>query len=125
MKKRKQKILVIEDEVPMLEVMADKLGEAGYDVLKARDGEEGLKVALKELPSLVLLDVMLPKMDGMEVLEKLRKHENGKTIKVILLTNVQDTERVAKAMYNNAQGYLLKADCRMDDLVKRVKEQLV
>jgi DNA-binding response OmpR family regulator len=117
-------VLVIEDEKELVEVIVSQLKEEGIDVHVAHDGVEGLEASLKIHPDLILLDIIMPRMDGMTMLEKLRKDSWGKNAKVILLTNLSDNEKVAEAIKQHSYDYLVKADWNIRDVVKMVKEKL-
>ena len=119
-------ILLVEDEVPMLNVLNDTLAQNGFESIKAKDGEQGLALALKEHPSLILLDVFMPKMDGLELMDKLRQDEWGKSVPVIVLTNISpDTDETLQAIIKNQPAYyLMKADIKLEDIVEKVKEVL-
>lgn len=124
-----KKILIVEDEKIMLKALADKFITEGFEVIKAEDGKKGLKAALLEKPDMILLDILLPEMDGMEVLKKLRADKWGAQAKVILLTNVNDAEIVASgAQYGAGNGevyeYLIKTDWTLDEVVGKVKNRL-
>lgn len=119
-----KKILVVEDEKEMAEVISSQFKEANFEVGVAYDGVEGLDKALRDHPDLILLDIILPKMDGMTMLAKLRKDSWGASVKVILLTNLDDAERVAEAMKHDSFDYLVKADWNIRDVVKLVKEKI-
>ena len=95
-----KKILVVEDEISLRKALADKFRREGFAVLEAKDGEEGLAVALKEQPHIILLDIVLPKMDGMTMLKKLRQENAwGKSVPVILLTNLSaDDDSILKGV---------------------------
>lgn len=124
----KKKILVIEDEVSQRKALVDKFTREGFDVLEAKDGKEGLSVALKEQPHIILLDIVMPKMDGMAMLKKLRQeNEWGKSVPVILLTNLSsDDDKILKGVSEDLPAYyLVKSDWAIDDVVKKVKERLV
>jgi DNA-binding response OmpR family regulator len=118
------KILVIEDEVSLHKALIEFLGDAGFEAIGAEDGELGLKAALKEKPDLILLDLILPKKDGYEVLAELKKDPEAKKIPVILLTNLENPEDVLKAFELGATTYLVKADYKLEDIVKKVRETL-
>ncbi|MCK5084998.1 MAG: response regulator [Candidatus Pacebacteria bacterium] len=118
----KKKILVVEDEATLQKALNDVLVQEGYNVLSALDGMLGLDLALKEKPDLILLDVILPKMDGFEVLKKLR--ENDSQIPIIILTNLSDISDIQKALDLGATTYLVKADFHLDDVLKKIKETL-
>ncbi|MCX6782061.1 MAG: response regulator [Candidatus Magasanikbacteria bacterium] len=119
-----KEVLVVEDEVELAEVIASQLKEEKIGVRIARDGVEGLEMALKLHPDLILLDIIMPKMDGMTMLAHLRKDSWGKDAKVILLTNLSDNEKVAEAIKQQSYDYLVKADWNIRDVVKLVKEKL-
>ncbi len=118
----KKKILVVEDEATLQKALTDVLTQEGYDVLSALDGMLGLELALKEKPDLILLDIILPKIDGFEVLKKLK--EEGSQIPIIILTNLSDISDIQKALDLGATTYLVKADFHLDDVLKKVKETL-
>ncbi len=124
MPKPNKKILIVEDERPLREVLCDKFEANGFKAFKAKDGKEGLAVALKEHPDIILLDIIMPKMDGMTVLKKLREDKRGKDIPVILLTNLADDQKVAEATEEGVYGYLVKSDWKIADVVKMVEERL-
>src|SRR6185436_5943270 len=121
-----KKILIIEDEIGMLTALSDNLTAAGFgQVIKARDGKEGLELALRELPDLILLDLVLPKMDGMPLLSKLRENEAGKNIKVILLTNLNADDSIMTGIVKNDPSfYMVKAEHSVADVIEKVKETL-
>ena len=121
-----KKILIVEDEQDLCEALIDKLGREGFLPRGAKDGEEGLELALKEHPDLILLDIVMPKMDGMTMFKKLREDKWGKNVPVILLTNLSATdEKLIKAMVENEPAYyLVKSDWKINDVVEKVKETL-
>lgn len=119
-----KKILVVEDEKELLEIISSQLREAGFEVATAVDGMAGLDEALRLHPDLILLDIVMPRMDGLTMLAKLRKDAWGVGAKVILLTNLSDNEKVAEAMANGSYDYLVKADWNIHDVVKMVKEKM-
>jgi DNA-binding response OmpR family regulator len=94
----KQKILIIEDEETLQKALQEILLQENYEVVSALDGELGFKMASSEMPDIILLDLILPKMDGFEVLEALKKDEKTKKIPIIILTNLGGTEDVQKAL---------------------------
>lgn len=117
-------ILIVEDEQNLLDVLADKLSASGFYVLKAENGEKGLNLALKHHPDLILLDIIMPKMDGMTMLHKLREDVWGGVAPIIILTNLVDNEKVAEAMKNKVSEYLIKTDCKLKNLVEMIKKKL-
>ena len=120
----KKKVLIIDDDENMNTLLTDKLNFSGFDASGVMDGEGGLKKALQIHPDIILLDLMMPKMDGMEVLEKLRSDAWGKNAKVLMLTALEDTTHIAKAMEKQSFRYLVKSQHSLDDVVKQVKEAL-
>lgn len=122
--RQKKIILIVEDERDLLETLVDKFNHEGFESLGAGDGEEGLKVALKRQPDLILLDLLMPKMDGLTMLSKLRQDQWGKNAHVIILSNVGDNERVAGALESGAYEYLVKTDWKIDEIVAKVKKRL-
>ena len=123
--KNNKKILIVEDEAPLRNAVTDILTFEGFEVFQAKNGQEGLDVALKEHPDLILLDLMMPIMDGLTMLEKLRQDaEFGKTAAVILLTNINDPEKVALATEAGSYDFLVKSDWNIEDVVKKIKGRL-
>lgn len=125
-----KKILVIEeveDEKSLRDVLHDKFKLEGFNVLEAKDGEEGLAIALREHPDIILLDIVMPKMDGLTMMKKLREaNEWGKNVPIILLTNLgADDEKIMKSITDNTPAfYLVKANYTIEDLVEKIKERL-
>lgn len=118
------KILVIEDEKLVREALVRKLTTLGFNVVFAADGEEGLKKAEEELPALVLLDLILPVMDGLTVLENIRSADWGKSMPVIVLSNLSDAETVTESKKHGVFDYLVKTDWSLEDVVKKIKTVL-
>jgi len=119
-----KKILIAEDEAPILTVIADNLEASGFSVIKTTNGEEGLLSALHEHPDLILLDIMMPKMNGLEMLKRLRMNEWGKKVPVIVLTNYGDNEKVAEALGSDVSEYFVKSDIKIEEVIARVKAKL-
>lgn len=119
-----KKILIVEDELAMLQILAERFTSEGFDILEAKDGKEGLTVALKAHPDLILLDIIMPKMDGITMLKKLRADNWGKDALVIILTNLSDLRKTVEALENNVHGFLLKSDQKLEDVVRKVKQGL-
>ena len=106
----KKKILIVDDEAPLSKVLKDKFESTGFEVLTAKNGEEGLMKAVTQKPDLILLDIVMPRLDGMTMLKKLREDEWGKGVEVILLTNLSDNDKVRQALKNNVYDYLIKSN---------------
>lgn len=116
-------ILIVEDDQTLHKALVDKFTREGFLVLQANDGQEGLNQALTNHPDLILLDIIMPKMDGITMLKKLQATEAGSRIPVIFLTNLTDSSNMAGAM-GGGFDYLVKSDWRIEDVVKKVKEKL-
>jgi len=114
------KILIVEDEEFLSDMYKIKFGQAGYATVVARDGLEGFELAKKEQPDLVLLDLILPKLDGFKVLEKLRKEASTKKIKVFILSNLGQGDEVNKGLKAGANGYFIKANLTPSQLLEKV-----
>ena len=119
-----QKILFVEDEPSLQKAISEVLIQEGFKVLNASDGDEGLKFAKAENPDLILLDLILPKKDGFEVLKELKADEKMKDIPVIVLTNLEGVGDVEKALSLGAKTYLVKANYELEDVLKLVREHL-
>jgi len=119
-----KKILIVEDDTTMQKLLTDKFTKSGFEVLSALNGKEGLKMALKEKPDMILLDLVMPVMDGMTMLSKLREDKWGKNARVIILSNLSDAEKVSEAIQKGTYDYLVKVDWRLEDIVKKISKQL-
>lgn len=115
-------ILVVEDEQLLRDMLVQKFQETGFTVYGAKDGQEGYDYAIKHHPHLVLLDIMMPGIDGIEVLRRLRKDPWGKEVSVILLTNVSDPRLVAESLEEGGLEYLVKTDWDIDEVVAKVRD---
>ncbi|MFA6171151.1 MAG: response regulator [Patescibacteria group bacterium] len=120
----KKKILIVEDDSFLLTMYANKFEMENFEVLMAEDGKKGLKLALKERPDLILLDLILPIMDGFEVLKEIKADEKVRRIPVILLTNLSQREEVDRALLLGAQDYMIKAHFMPSEVVEKVKNVL-
>jgi DNA-binding response OmpR family regulator len=120
-----KKILVVEDELAYLKLLNSQLTEKGYTVIEAINGKKGLAKAKSENPDLILLDIRMPVMDGMAMLDLLRKEEAGKKTKVIMLTNLEpDDKIIGKVVSDQPSYYFVKSDIQFDDLLAKIKELL-
>ncbi len=120
-----KKILIVEDELPYQKLLHDQLDVNGYEVIQANDGKKGLSLANKEHPDLILLDVRMPEMDGMTMLHELRKDSYGKSVKIIVLTNLEPNDELIKKVIDNKPSYyLVKSDIKLTDLLDKIKELL-
>ena len=118
------KILIVEDDESLRNALCDKFIKEGFTVLKAQDGEEGLKMALQQHPDLILLDILMPKMDGLTMLRKFRETDKDKKVPVILLSNLSDVKDISEALSLGAKEYLVKTAWKLEDLVAKVNERI-
>jgi len=119
-----KKILFIEDESALQKTFGDILKQEGYEMLSALDGETGLRLAKTENPDLVLLDLVLPKKHGFEVLQALKEDAETKDIPIIVLTNLEGTGDVEKALELGATTYLIKASYTLEEVIAKIKKAL-
>ena len=119
-----KKILLVEDEEIMISLLKRKLTSEGYEISVARDGEEGLKVMRKTKPDLILLDIVMPKMGGFEVMEKMQKDKELKKIPVIVISNSGQPVELDKAQALGAKDWLIKTEFDPQEVVEKIKKQL-
>ncbi len=119
-----KKILIIEDEEALRQALVDKFNREGFSVIEAKDGEEGLDLAIKNHPDIILLDIIMPKIDGLSMLKQLRSDAWGKDVPILILTNLNDAEYVSQAVENGVYDFLVKSDWQLSTLVEKVKEKL-
>lgn len=124
MAKKDAKILIVEDDPTLLEMYSLKLQEEGFAFFTAPDGDEGLEIALKEKPDVILLDIMMPKMDGFAVLVELKKNEETKNIPVLMLSNLGQKNDVTKGKELGAEDYIVKASMTPTQVVEKIKSYL-
>ena len=122
MTKHHKLIIVIEDETPLQDALTDALTFEGYKVLSAFNGEEGLALIKKNKPDLVLLDIMMPVMNGMDVLKEMRSTPEYATTPVLLLTNINSVELIAQGMEYDIAGYIIKSDWSLEKLKADIKK---
>ncbi len=120
----KQRILIIEDDGFLASIYAQKLEVEGFEVSFATNGEDGIKLAHKDSPDLVLLDLLMPKMNGFEVLEQMKADSSLTSIPVLILTNLGQKEDVERCIKLGAAGYVIKAHSLPHETVRRIKEIL-
>jgi DNA-binding response OmpR family regulator len=125
---KKTSILIVEDETIINKVYSEELRAEGFVVYSAENGRDGLEVALRDKPDIILLDIMMPVMDGLTMMEKLRETNSyGKVVPVILLTSLsQDEEKVIQAVKKNEpEYYLVKSDWDISKVIIKIKERLM
>ncbi len=124
MAKSSKKILVVEDETFLVKIYAVKLKKEGFDVSIASDGEAAIRMAAALRPDLILLDLILPKLNGFEALEKIRANPDNRKTPVIVLSNLGQEEDVKRAEALGADAYLVKSNFSIQDIVAKIRETL-
>jgi DNA-binding response OmpR family regulator len=119
-----KKILIVEDDKFLRELIARKVIDEGFDVSEAIGGEEGIKKIKEEKPDMVLLDLILPGIDGFEVLSLMKKDSALSSIPVIILSNLGQKEDIDKAMKLGANDYLIKAHFTPGEIIEKIKANL-
>lgn len=120
-----KKILIIEDDLAYLKLLNDQLYKNGYEVIEAKDGEKGLALAKFQHPDLILLDIRMPVMNGITMLDELRKDTYGKSAKVIILTNLEPDDKILqKVLEDQPTYYFVKSDIQLAELIEKIKELL-
>lgn len=119
-----KKILIVEDDKFLRELIAKKLSEEGFIVEEASDGEEGIRKIKEGRPDLILLDLILPSIDGFEVLEKIKEDLETKPIPVIILSNLGQKEDIERGLKLGAFDYLVKAHFTPGEVIEKVRNAL-
>ncbi len=118
-------VLVVEDEASMRKLLVRVLQQAGYTVIEAENGKDGLQAATTQHPSIILTDNFMPLMNGVDMVAEVRKDTSwGSTVPVVLMTNVNDMEAVNKSLQAGGIDYLMKSDVQLDQIVALVKQRL-
>ena len=125
MSNKKAKILITEDDKFLLKLYSDKLRREGFEVLESLTGEEGLNRVLMERPDLVILNLILPRKNGFEVLSEMKLNSETKNIPVIILTNLAQESDIKRGLGLGAAAYLVKTEFSINQLAEVVKEHLV
>ncbi|OGE88045.1 MAG: hypothetical protein A3J07_01810 [Candidatus Doudnabacteria bacterium RIFCSPLOWO2_02_FULL_49_13] len=124
MEDKKTRILVVEDEEILLTALSEELKQEGFEVVGAKDGVEGVEKAASEKPDLILLDLVMPRLDGIGALKQIKDSPASKDIPVVILTNLSDYDKVSDALSLGAMDYLVKANYRLEELVSKIKTVL-
>jgi DNA-binding response OmpR family regulator len=122
MEKIDKKILIVEDNESFCLVLKSKLLDAGFIVLTAKDGEEALKIIKNENFDLILLDILMPKINGIDVANKIREEKND--VIIIFLTDLSDTKNISGAIQSSPSDYIVKSEQSMEEVVEKVKLRL-
>jgi len=117
-------ILIIEDDTFLQGLVARKLGGQGFNILTASNGEEGLKIMETAVPDLLLLDLLLPKIDGFEVLARMRTNAGLRDVRVMVFSNLSEEKDIKRAKDLGVIDYLVKSNFTLDELANRIKEVL-
>jgi DNA-binding response OmpR family regulator len=119
-----QNILLVEDDPFLIDIYTTKLKESGFSVEVANDGDAALKKARENKPDLVILDIVLPQIDGWEILRKIKSEPEFKNLKVIILSNLGQKEEVEKGIKLGAVKYLIKAHYTPSQVIKEIKKTI-
>ncbi len=124
MEKNKQTILIVEDDNELRKILTDKLATTNCRVLQAEDGETAIEFIMDERPNLILLDLMLPKLDGFKVLERLRNYPDKgiSDIKVVVLSNLWSDKDILRAKALKIEEYYVKSNTSLDDVILKMKQ---
>jgi DNA-binding response OmpR family regulator len=118
------RILIVEDEEILLTALSEELKQEGFQVFGAKDGVEGVEMAQSEKPDLILLDLVMPRLDGIGALKQMKDTPEIKDIPVVILTNLSDYDKISDALSLGAMDYLVKANYRLEELVNKIKTVL-
>jgi DNA-binding response OmpR family regulator len=119
-KEKEKKILLVDDEMDVLDIYHDKFVLRGYNVIKTTKGLEAVRLAKKHLPDVVLLDLIMPDLDGYKILKTLKTNTVTKSIPVIVLTNIGHSDGIEKGILNGADDYLVKVNFAPAEVVEKV-----
>lgn len=126
MTEQSKKILVVEDEPDMRQALAESLTHDGFEVVEAANGGEGLEKAISRRPDLIILDILMPKVDGIEMLKRVRGYnEWGRKVPVIMLTNFSADERIMQGIIKDEPFYyFVKSDLKIPNVIEKAREIL-
>ena len=119
-----KKVLIVEDEQTLLKTIEFTLKDKGYEVFVAMDGEEASKLIKEKKPDIILLDILLPKKNGLEVLQDMKEDPEVANTPVLLLTNLSDEESISQGVSMGARGYFVKSDMTLEEVAEKVAEVL-
>lgn len=120
----KKKIMIVDDDSFVMDIYATKLSHEGFEIIESINGLEALKKLTVEKPDMILLDIIMPYMNGLEFLEQIEKDETLKNIPVILLSNLGQKEDVAKGMELGAVDYLIKSHFTPSEVLEKIKNNM-
>ena len=122
-----KKILIIDDDKIFSKVLKDAftaIGDGRYNVAIAHDGEEGFEKAKEDRPDLIILDLMMPKVGGIDFLKKMKTDNGSQDIPVLISSQISDIEKISEGMELGIKGYIIKADYSLDSIIKQVEDIL-
>lgn len=117
-----KKIMIVEDDKFFRDLVSQKIKQDGFNVIEAQDARKGLEMLPVEMPSLILLDLILPGMDGFEFLEKIKADEKTKNIPVIILSNLGQKEEIERGIRLGAEDFLVKVNFTPDEVAEKIRE---
>ena len=117
-----KKILIVDDDPTFQKVMSDKLKSLNYEITSAMDGEQGLKMALEGRPDLVLLDIKMPKLDGIGFLKTLKEKKDIDPIPVLITSNLGTIDQISEGIALGVKGYIIKSNESLDNIVKEIED---
>ncbi|MDD5693624.1 MAG: response regulator [Patescibacteria group bacterium] len=120
----KARILIVEDEPSLQSALKNKMEVEGFDVETAKNGLEGVEAVKRSVPDLILLDMVMPVMDGLTMLKNIRESESSKNVPVIILSNLSDSQELVKAMQTETFDYLIKSDVSLEEIIGKVNDKL-
>ncbi len=121
---KKPKIVIIDNSKDVCRIYEDTLNASGYDAVSQCNEEKALETVYKELPDIVLLDILMPKINGLHILDRIAEDHHTKNVRVIILTEVTDSHIREKAIGHGAMDYIIKSETNMDELLKRIGKVL-
>ena len=120
---QKKKVLIVEDDISLIKAVSAFLNSNGFEVIEAANGAEGLIKAMTAKPDIILLDILMPKMDGVEMLEQLRKKDWGRNMKVVTFSNLgEDSSETEKTSKYSTLGHLVKSEHNLSEILERLRE---
>ena len=119
-----KKILIVEDEELLANLLLKKLTVSGYEAFLANDGERGLALMRKLKPDLVLLDILMPKMDGLQVLAEIQKNDDLIKIPVIVISNSGQPVEIDQIKKLGVKDWLIKTDFNLEEIIQKIKKQI-
>lgn len=120
----KKRILVADDDIDLRDMIREVLELEDFEVIEAGNGEDALRFAIEKKPDLILFDIIMPRMDGVIFMQKLREDDWGRNAAVIALSNIGSAQGIARVIDYNVTTYLVKNDWKLEEIVVRVKEKL-